>query len=198
MTSVDSDEPLRPPFKLRSSKWCSVKSLTVIEYYSDTQRLWSDWAYAQAGLSLCWSHIPHCWKSHVSAHIGLIIILVLAYIFPYLWNETYVLGVQKELIETGLLSTNIIFWLRIFFWILTNMYRPWSSYLPLSKPYQIISSTHNGTALHCCKMEDSFERNTKLMFCDCMKIFQYATCCCLTSKAKMHNAWCKKSTTTAK
>ena len=26
-------------------------------------------AYAQAGLSLCWSHIPHCWKSHVTAHI---------------------------------------------------------------------------------------------------------------------------------
>ena len=25
--------------------------------------------YAQAGLSLCWSHIPHCWKSHVAAHL---------------------------------------------------------------------------------------------------------------------------------
>ena len=23
----------------------------------------------QAGLSLCWSHIPHCWKSHVTAHL---------------------------------------------------------------------------------------------------------------------------------
>ena len=23
--------------------------------------------YEQAGLSLCWSHIPHCWKSHVTA-----------------------------------------------------------------------------------------------------------------------------------
>ena len=23
----------------------------------------------QAGLSLCWSHIPHCWKFHVAAHI---------------------------------------------------------------------------------------------------------------------------------
>ena len=31
-TSVDSDEPL---FKLRNSKWCSVSSLTVIEYTSD-------------------------------------------------------------------------------------------------------------------------------------------------------------------
>ena len=35
LTSVDSDEPLQPPFKLRNSKWCSVSSLTVIEYSSD-------------------------------------------------------------------------------------------------------------------------------------------------------------------
>ena len=26
---------------------------------------------AQADLSLCWSHIPHCWKSHVVAHVCL-------------------------------------------------------------------------------------------------------------------------------
>ena len=32
LTSVDSDEPLQPPFKLRNSKWCSVSSLTIIEY----------------------------------------------------------------------------------------------------------------------------------------------------------------------
>ena len=31
----DSDEPLQPPFKLRNSKWCSVSSLTIIEYSSD-------------------------------------------------------------------------------------------------------------------------------------------------------------------
>ena len=35
LTSVDSDEPLQPPFKLRNSKWCSVSSLTTIEYSSD-------------------------------------------------------------------------------------------------------------------------------------------------------------------
>ena len=23
----------------------------------------------QAGLRLCWSHIPHCWKSHFAAHL---------------------------------------------------------------------------------------------------------------------------------
>ena len=32
LTSVDSDEPLQPPFKLRNCKWCSVSSLTLIEY----------------------------------------------------------------------------------------------------------------------------------------------------------------------
>ena len=28
-------------------------------------------AYAQADLSLCWSHIPHCWKSHALVHLHL-------------------------------------------------------------------------------------------------------------------------------
>ena len=27
--------------------------------------------YAQSGLGLCWSHIPHYWKSHVAAHFTL-------------------------------------------------------------------------------------------------------------------------------
>ena len=68
-TSVDSDEPVLSPFKLRNFKWCSVRSLTLIKYSSDKQRLWSDCAYAQADLRLCWSHISHCWKSHVTALI---------------------------------------------------------------------------------------------------------------------------------
>ena len=59
---------MQPPFKLRNSKLCSVSSLTVIEYSRDKQRLLSACAYAQAGLSLCWSHIPYCWKSHVTDH----------------------------------------------------------------------------------------------------------------------------------
>ena len=66
LTSVDSGEPVQPPYKLRNSKWCLASSLTVVEYSSDKQRLWSDCVYGQAGLSLCWSHIPHCWKSHVT------------------------------------------------------------------------------------------------------------------------------------
>ena len=57
-------------FKLRNFKWCSVSSLTFIEYSSDLQRLWSDCPYAQADLRLCWSHIPHCWKSHFAAQFN--------------------------------------------------------------------------------------------------------------------------------
>ena len=69
LTSVDSYEPVQPTFNLRNSKWCLVNSLTLIEYSSDWQRLWSDCAYAQADLRLCWFLIPYCWKSHVAAHI---------------------------------------------------------------------------------------------------------------------------------
>ena len=35
LASVDSDEPVQPPLKLRNSKWCSLSSLTLIEYSSD-------------------------------------------------------------------------------------------------------------------------------------------------------------------
>ena len=69
LTFVDSDEHVQPPFKLRNSQWCSVSSLTIIECSSDKQRLWSDCAYAQADLRLCWSLKAHCWKSHVTAQM---------------------------------------------------------------------------------------------------------------------------------
>ena len=32
LTSVHSDEPVQPLFKFRNSKWCSVSSLTLVEY----------------------------------------------------------------------------------------------------------------------------------------------------------------------
>ena len=37
LTSVDTDEPVQHPFKLRNSKRCSVSSLTLIEYSSGKQ-----------------------------------------------------------------------------------------------------------------------------------------------------------------
>ena len=69
VTCVDSDMPAQPPFKLRNSKWCSGSSLRVIEYSKDKHRFWSDCAYAQVDMSLCWSHIPHWRKSRVTAQV---------------------------------------------------------------------------------------------------------------------------------
>ena len=39
LTSVDSDEPVQSPFKLRNSKLSSVSSLTLTKYSSNKQRL---------------------------------------------------------------------------------------------------------------------------------------------------------------
>ena len=39
LTSVDSDEPVQPFYKLRDFKSCSVSSLTLIEYSSKKQML---------------------------------------------------------------------------------------------------------------------------------------------------------------
>ena len=60
---------------LRIETLSSVSNLPGIDYTSDWQRLWPDCAYAQAGLSLCLSHIPHCWKSHAVAHIWTFLLL---------------------------------------------------------------------------------------------------------------------------
>ena len=81
-----SDEPVRHPFKLRNTKWCSVSSLTVIGYSSKLQRLWSDSAYAQAGLSLCWSHTPRCWKSHARAQSCSFQLLQFKTLFQRYWT----------------------------------------------------------------------------------------------------------------
>ena len=35
---------------------------------------WSDWADAQADLSLCWAHKSFCWFCHVAAHLNILMI----------------------------------------------------------------------------------------------------------------------------
>ena len=37
--------------------------------FSLYERLWSDWADAQADLSLRWAHFPFCWFCHEVAHL---------------------------------------------------------------------------------------------------------------------------------
>ena len=39
LTSVDTDDPMQPPFKLRNTKWYSASSLTLIENSCDKQSL---------------------------------------------------------------------------------------------------------------------------------------------------------------
>ena len=84
LTSVDSDEPLQPAFKLRNLKWCSVSSLTLIGYSRDKQMLWSDCTYAQADLRLCWLHIPHYWKSHAMTQMRAMLAFILCIAVLYL------------------------------------------------------------------------------------------------------------------
>ena len=68
LTCEDSDDPLQSPFKLRNFKWCSVSSLTIIEYSSDKQRLWSDCAYAQADLRALL--VPHTTLLEISCTVS--------------------------------------------------------------------------------------------------------------------------------
>ena len=49
-----------------------MKKAWVLSYpLSVLRRLWSDWADAQAGLSLRWAHMPLCWFCHEAAQISL-------------------------------------------------------------------------------------------------------------------------------
>ena len=92
LTWIDSRRAVQPPFKLRNSKWCSVSSLTVIEYSSDQQRLRSDCAYAQADLRLCWSHIPHWSKSQAVAQLLPTVEVVVVFLFNYLPTAKIIWG----------------------------------------------------------------------------------------------------------
>ena len=47
-----------------------MKKAWVLSYpLSAQRRLWSDWADAQADLSLRWAHIPLCWFCREAAHL---------------------------------------------------------------------------------------------------------------------------------
>ena len=48
------------------SAWRKLGSLATHWAHSED---WSDWADAQADLSLCWEHMPFCWFCHVVAQL---------------------------------------------------------------------------------------------------------------------------------
>ena len=58
--SEDSDQPRHPPSLIRVFP-VRTKKAWVLSYPLSAQRkLWSDWADAQADLSLRWAHMPFC------------------------------------------------------------------------------------------------------------------------------------------
>ena len=67
--SEDSDQPGHMPSLFRVFA-VHMKKAWVLSYpLSAQQRLLSDWADAQADLSLHWAHMPFCWFCHEACHI---------------------------------------------------------------------------------------------------------------------------------
>ena len=66
----DSDQPGNPPSLIRVFAVCSMGSLGPKLFSCWYRRLWSDWADAQADLSLLWAHIPFRWFSHEARTIS--------------------------------------------------------------------------------------------------------------------------------
>ena len=65
--SEDSDQPGHQPSLIRVFAVC-MKKAWILSYPSSAQRrLWSDWADAQADLSLRWAHMLLCWFCHEAA-----------------------------------------------------------------------------------------------------------------------------------
>ena len=66
----DSDQPGHPHWLIRVLA-VRMKKAWIISYpLSAQRRLWSDWADAQADLSLRWAHMPFCWFCHVAARLS--------------------------------------------------------------------------------------------------------------------------------
>ena len=67
--SKDSDQPGHPPSLIRVFAVHSVGSLGPKVSSCGLRRLWSDWADAQAEMSLCWAHMPFRWFWCETAHL---------------------------------------------------------------------------------------------------------------------------------
>ena len=65
------EESLGPKLPIEHTPKTLVKAHSENPDQSAQRRLWSDWANAQADLSLRWAHMPFCWFCHEAAHIFL-------------------------------------------------------------------------------------------------------------------------------
>ena len=75
LTNVNSDEPVKPPFKLRNSKWCSVSSWTL-----NIHRIFKQLANALIGLRVCsgWSEpllVAHTTLLEISCHGSFVLLM---------------------------------------------------------------------------------------------------------------------------
>ena len=111
--SEDSDQPGHPHSLIRVFA-VRLKTAWVLSYpLSAQRRLWSDWAYALADLSLRWAHMPFCWVCHDAAHMSMKALNLReqsAYGlgFQYgIWassseNETYHMSISRENVSSGI------------------------------------------------------------------------------------------------
>ena len=67
--SEDSDQPGHPPSLIRVLAVLMKKAWVLTYPLSAPRSLWSDWAEAQADLSLRWAHMPFCKICHALAQI---------------------------------------------------------------------------------------------------------------------------------
>ena len=65
--SEDLDQPGHPPSRVRVFAVHLKKAWVLANPLSAQQTLWSDWAEAQADLSLRCAHMPFCWVCHALA-----------------------------------------------------------------------------------------------------------------------------------
>ena len=78
--SESSGQPGHPPSLIRVFA-VRMKKVLVLSYpLSAQQRLWYDWADAQAELSLQWAHMQFCWFCHEAAQ------LIFRRWLQHLWN----------------------------------------------------------------------------------------------------------------
>ena len=69
VTSKVSDQFVHPPCIAGVFVYSSLDSLDAVDGTCDQRRLWSDYAEAQANLSLRWSHKSYCRFSRALAHL---------------------------------------------------------------------------------------------------------------------------------
>ena len=79
--SKDWDQPGHTPSLIRVFV-VRMKRAWILSYpLSAQRRLWSDWADAQADLSLHWLHRPVCWFCHEAAHLFVYLACVSFWLF---------------------------------------------------------------------------------------------------------------------